>query len=259
MTEKLCLKWNDFQDNVSSAFGSLREDSDFTDVTLACGDGQQIEAHKVILAAQSPFFHGLFKRNKHPNQLVYMRGVSYENLRAIADFLYYGEANINQENLDSFLAIAEDLKLKGLMNEDGGTGVKEEDEGRTLELCQKSVPLLKESKYAKEKSLTPAKKIAKLNQKALAIPSSGDFTELEEQIKSMMKKSENHLPKRSDGKGAGFASICKVCGKEGNGIDIKRHIESNHLEGISLPCDLCENIFRSRRKLVHHKLKQHMH
>ena len=48
MSEKLCLKWNDFQDNVNSAFGSLREDSDFTDVTLACGDGQQIEAHALF-------------------------------------------------------------------------------------------------------------------------------------------------------------------------------------------------------------------
>ena len=34
---------------------------------------------------------------------------------AIIDFLYCGEANIFQENLDSFLAIAEELKLKGLM------------------------------------------------------------------------------------------------------------------------------------------------
>ena len=30
-------------------------------------------------------------------------------------FLYCGEANVYQENLDSFLAIAEELKLKGLM------------------------------------------------------------------------------------------------------------------------------------------------
>ena len=50
-TEKLCLQWNDFKDNVKSAFGNLREGSDFADVTLACEDGHQIEAHKVILAA----------------------------------------------------------------------------------------------------------------------------------------------------------------------------------------------------------------
>ena len=34
---------------------------------------------------------------------------------AIIDFLYCGEANVFQENLDSFLAIAEQLQLKGLM------------------------------------------------------------------------------------------------------------------------------------------------
>ena len=35
-------------DNVNSAFGNLIEDKDFSDVTLACEDGQQVEAHKVI-------------------------------------------------------------------------------------------------------------------------------------------------------------------------------------------------------------------
>ena len=56
MSEKLCLQWNDFQDNVRSAFGNLREGSDFADVTLACEDGQQVEAHKVILAAEQVLF-----------------------------------------------------------------------------------------------------------------------------------------------------------------------------------------------------------
>ena len=32
MSEKLCLQWNDFQDNIKSAFRNLREDKDFKDV-----------------------------------------------------------------------------------------------------------------------------------------------------------------------------------------------------------------------------------
>ena len=59
MSEKLCLKWNDYQENVNIAFGNLREDREFADV--ACEDGQQIEAHKVILAASSPFFQNLLQ------------------------------------------------------------------------------------------------------------------------------------------------------------------------------------------------------
>ena len=116
MSEKLCLQWNDFQDNIKSAFGSLRNDNDFTDVTLACEDGQQVEAHKVILAASSPFFQKLLGRNKHPHPLIYMRGMKSEDLLAIVDFLYRGEANVFQENLDSFLAVAEELQLKFLSN-----------------------------------------------------------------------------------------------------------------------------------------------
>ena len=111
MSEKLCLQWNDFQDNI----GNLREDNDFADVTLACEDGEQVEAHKVILAASSPFFQNLLRTNKHSHPMVYMRGMKSEDMIAILDFLYYGQASIFQENLDSFLAIADELQVKGLM------------------------------------------------------------------------------------------------------------------------------------------------
>ena len=42
-------------DRQSWAFGNLREDKNFADVTLACEDGQQVEAHKIILAEQVLF------------------------------------------------------------------------------------------------------------------------------------------------------------------------------------------------------------
>ena len=46
--------------------------------------------------------------------MIYMRGLKSNDLTAIVDFLYFGEANVYQENLDSFHAIAEELQLKGL-------------------------------------------------------------------------------------------------------------------------------------------------
>ena len=106
MSEKLCLKWNDFKDNVNTAFGSLRGDVEFADVTLACEDGQQVGVHKVILAASSTFFQNLLKRNKHTHPLIYVRGVEFENLLSIVDFIYLGETNIYPEHLDSFLVFA---------------------------------------------------------------------------------------------------------------------------------------------------------
>ena len=79
-SEKLCLKWNDLQKNIGSVFGSLREDIEFTDVTLACEDGHQVEAHKAILESSSPFFQNLLSRNKHAKPMIYMRGVKSQDL-----------------------------------------------------------------------------------------------------------------------------------------------------------------------------------
>ena len=114
MTEKLCLKWNDFQDNIHTSFENLRDGHELTDVSLVCEDGHQVEAHKVILALSCPFFRSLLKKNNHPHPLIYMRGVKSDDLDAIVEFLYCGEANVYQDNIDAFLAIAEELKLKGL-------------------------------------------------------------------------------------------------------------------------------------------------
>ena len=114
MSEKFCLQWSDFTSNVSSAFQELRQDKDFTDVTLACEDGQQMDVHKVVLVSASPFFKNILKTNKHPHPMIYMRGLKSEDLVSVVDFIYKGEADVWQENLESFLSIAQDLQLKGL-------------------------------------------------------------------------------------------------------------------------------------------------
>ena len=66
---------------------------------MACEDSQQVEAHKVILAASSPFFKSLLKKKKQPHPLIYMRKVKYDDLVAVVDFLYYGEANVPRKTL----------------------------------------------------------------------------------------------------------------------------------------------------------------
>ena len=113
--EKLVVKWNDnLQERLQTSFGKLREDNDFTDVTLVCED-QMLKAHKVILSASSPFFSSLLRAHPHPEPLV-IRGVKADDLAAMVDFIYLGEANILQEQLGRFLALAEQLQLKGMTN-----------------------------------------------------------------------------------------------------------------------------------------------
>jgi len=112
-SEKFCLRWNDFETNISEAFRELREEKDFFDVTLACDDNQ-IQAHKVIISACSPFFRNVLRRNPHQHPLLYLKGVKYKELLSVLNFMYMGEVNVAQEELNSFLSVAEDLKVKGL-------------------------------------------------------------------------------------------------------------------------------------------------
>ena len=112
------LCWNEFEANISSFFRDLKENKDFADVTLVCADDQQLEVHKVVLAASSPFFQRILKRNAHQHPLIYMKGVTSSDLKAVMNYIYYGEANVLKANLNSFLALAEDLEVKGLVGRD---------------------------------------------------------------------------------------------------------------------------------------------
>ena len=63
--------------------------------------------------------------------MIYMRGLKAKDLVAIVDFIYHGEANIFQEDLDGFLALADELQMKGLAgshNEYNETVVEEPQE-----------------------------------------------------------------------------------------------------------------------------------
>lgn len=69
--QQICLRWNNFQSNITAQFGTLRDHEDFVDVTIACG-GRRFEAHKVVLSACSPFFKELFKVRRLLFSLIYV-------------------------------------------------------------------------------------------------------------------------------------------------------------------------------------------
>ena len=112
-SEKLCLNWNDFAANITNTLHDLKEDKEFTDLTLVCAD-KQVEVHKVVLASSSKFFRRVLKNIKHSHPLIYLSGVKFKDLDAVLSFMYLGQVNLAQEDLNSFLAVAEELEVKGL-------------------------------------------------------------------------------------------------------------------------------------------------
>merc|ERR1712129_535068 len=112
----LLLQQNDFLSNYAGSFQELRKTQELCDATLACGD-QTIEAHKVVLASCSPFFRKTFSTIKQAHLFIYLKGVLHKDLVALLDYIYTGETQVAVEDLDRFIEVAHDIRIKGLAEE----------------------------------------------------------------------------------------------------------------------------------------------
>ncbi|XP_014223412.1 modifier of mdg4-like isoform X2 [Trichogramma pretiosum] len=112
-SQQFSLRWNNYLKHITSAFDTLRCDEDLVDVTLSC-EGKRIRAHKMLLSACSTYFRDLFKENPCQHPVIIFRNVKFDDLAALVDFIYQGEVNVVQEQLDSFMTTAELLAVQGL-------------------------------------------------------------------------------------------------------------------------------------------------
>ena len=282
-TEHISLKWDEFGEHAKAFFAQLRDDQDFTDVTLVSEDGdQQIRAHKVILASGSPVFSNLLKINPHPHPLIFMKGLKSEDLKAMVGFLYYGQTQVSQKDLASFLALAAELKLKGLAD------IKEKkDDEHEKEPLKKSVNKKDGKENPNQRNTTITYADHEHEQRDISMEgkpfyskddtshdeilesdlestmyaqfeytdgthSNIDLQKFHQQIESMMGKTSDTFLY-----GSKTAWSCNLCGKEATQGQIRRHIESKHITGVRHKCDLCDKSSKSRYALKVHKKRNH--
>ena len=102
MAEKFQLKWNDFSTNVVRSFSSLRNDNDFSDVTLVSDDQRKIPAHKVVLATCSEYFKKILKDNQNTSSkvLLCLENIKSSEMSDILDYIYDGEVKIFEHNIE---------------------------------------------------------------------------------------------------------------------------------------------------------------
>ena len=234
-TEKLCLKWNDFQNIVETSFSELRSSCDFTDVTLACED-QSIKAHKVILSACSPFFKRLLKAHPNPQPLIYMRGLRYCDLEAVVDFIYRGETNIDQEQLENFLQIAEELELKGLTggSRERESKIEEETPREYSDHWQKRDVVKAETKTNRgisERSLANVNVVQSFMEPRKIQTASIVDPDTMATIESMIEK---RLDKWS----------CTRCDFKSNWISNAKEHAEKHIAGLEYPCKYMQKSFQ---------------
>ena len=244
MSEKFALKWNDYQSNWNKSLSQLRKDTDFADVTLISDDKGKFTAHKVILSSCSKVFKFILKENNNANPLLYLGGVSSVNLGYILDYIYIGEVNLFEEQLDSFLESAQKLEIEGLIGQEG-VGKLEQETYNENTNYQEEKNILQEAK-----SLVRTNDIKKeITWRQYARPANNDVTsftseEIEEKIKELYQKVDG-------------VWTCMACDYTSTkSTNVYRHVEI-HMDGLSYSCNLCNKEFRLINSLRKHKFIVH--
>ena len=236
--ELVSLKYNNFQEHISSSFGSLRSELDFNDVTLVSEDGQHVEAHRVVLASSSIFFRNLFKRIRHPQAFIYMRGMRSEDLVAMVDFMYLGEVSIHQDNVDNFICIAEELKLKGWQK--GPEVIKQETVNESP--CTKHISSLEPTTILQDS----------VQSTDVLDETSGENTvEGKEKLNLFVEQNTETIDAKIDliksmvTRDSDRRFSCNVCQKTTKyRANINTHVERSHTDGLNYPCPRCGKTFR---------------
>ena len=282
------LKWGEFQPFISNSIKSLRDLGDFTDVTLVCEDGQQ-EAHRIILSACSPFFQRVLKLQSGQQQLVmFMRGVEIGQLTSLLDFIYTGEVELPRDDVDQFILLAGELKIKGLVldkqtNDESAeaknASIKETNASKEDAKDEPSkTKQLKMNELAKGK---PSKVLASLENKvdeegisldestigylgSETIAFEGKVRVKKEKLQfrkefvaaDNVSELEEKIESMMERGEKGF--VCKACEKyAGTRQHVIYHIEANHVEGLKHLCTECHRSFKVRHSLQSHMNRKH--
>ena len=144
--ERMNLKWNKFRETAEKAFIDLGSSGDFSDVTLASADGQQVEAHRVIMSSCSPVLRRILVKISHPHPILYMKGMSMVDLSNLVKFVYTGEISIEQESIENFLETANELQIAGLTK----SNTHEDGNDMNTMVCQEREELREGSKAIEE-------------------------------------------------------------------------------------------------------------
>ena len=250
MSEKFCLKWNDFHSNVSKSFTQVRNEEYLHDVTLVSDDHKKFSAHRLVLSACSEYFRDIFKNYLHSHPLVCLDGFYSEDLQNIMDYIYNGEIQIYQDNLDRFLVLAQKLKLQGLI--ENNPKIEEEE----LKDCNINEEVTeaneKEQNIAKYRNGLPKTTPKETHEGTTTVAISNmDQQEIKDKISEYLIECSDKSYK------------CALCGKisfknskNTQKDNMKKHIET-HLEGLAYTCPICQKECKSRNALALHKGKYH--
>ena len=229
--KKLSIIQKDFELCRETSWKDIFKEKCFADVTLACNDDKQIDAHRIILIAQSLFFRRILKANDRRDILIYLPNISSDELEKVLEFVYSGQIEISEQELDKFIMIGKMLEIKCLMD---------------LKLNPASNPdfsmQIVEKGFEGDAVLINKSKMKKLP--------NGKYPCGKCDYQSVFPRG---VKRHEDAVHLGIKHGCNECSKEySNKDELKLHTKSAH-EGIFYQCEQCNKTFAQHKTLLLHE------
>ena len=240
------LSWNGFENFVVQSFRYLNDDKSLADVTLACEDGKQISAHKIILSSCSSIFKNIILGNPHQHPVIYMKDIKHNTLQSVVEFMYLGQTRVGQEDIEDFIDTAIDLDVKGI-NKDNidimeqlGPDLEHLDQFMDKILSDYDCGIFTSFDHSFGKKHCESDQQITLD-KTFPIP-------------PKTKEPVNHTQKYKLEDGRYYCDQCDYKARQTG--DVKKHILAKH-KGIKFECDNCQKLFSFKHDLRKHERRFH--
>lgn len=115
-SQTYCLRWNNHKTNLVEILDALIKMECYVDCTICVDEQVQFKAHRVILAANSPYFQTILQDVPMDHCSILFPGVQEFEMRALLEYMYTGEVNVTQSQIPRIMKIAEQLEVKGLFD-----------------------------------------------------------------------------------------------------------------------------------------------
>ena len=211
----------------------------------------------------------------------FLQGIKYRDLQAVLSFMYNREVEVEQEHLESFLAVAEELAVKGLAEQNLDTNAKTREKKRSND--KRVEGTLNDREGARDKSELNTKdqrrgdKLHEQTQnqtKDLKTEAMQQDQICNEELDDQQLENGGH--RSNDGsedpiKAPGNEDIsktlkkeahgysCNLCGKKCSDLSkAKSHIEAKHFpSSTGYICNCCHQWFKTKNALSIHMSREH--
>ncbi|XP_018566142.1 PR domain zinc finger protein 1-like [Anoplophora glabripennis] len=238
-------------ENMGSMFKTLYNDELLTDCTLHCKNGS-IRAHKVILAASSPYFRKVFLEHKDERAIFIMHGISLEQLRDLLELIYKGAIDVPSETLNTVYELAEELELTGVLLEEGSSDTKCNGYGRdTRYRGQKRVAV---DFTSEDNEVVPEKIVKNSAERRVSSCSEKGISSIKkcETSETVNNETPTELEDTNN-----VVSRTEVTSKErlmGHPVDEQSNLSVWARKERKFKCDLCPSSFKRASHLTRHQL-----